>query len=75
MTNKRTIIHVDSSMIDQATYNHEHNTLVVRFKNTKSEYEYHDVPGHLFHGLFSAVSKGKFLYKHVINSPFTYERL
>jgi len=74
-TNKSTTIRVDSSMIDSATYNHEHNQLLVQFKNNKSKYIYQDIPGFLFHGLFAAESKGKFIHKNIINAGFKYKRV
>jgi hypothetical protein len=74
-TNVTTTINVDSSMIDFADYNHETNDLLVQFKNTKTKYIYSDIPGFLFHGLFTAESKGKFIHKNIINAKFKYKRV
>lgn len=73
--NETTTIHVNSTMIDSATYDHNSNMLLVRFKNTQAKYIYRDVPGFVFHGLFAAESKGKFIYKNIINGKFTYTRV
>jgi hypothetical protein len=74
-TNLSTTIHVDSSMIDSATYNHENNALLVQFKSNKSKYVYEDVPGFVFHGLFSSESKGKFIHKNIIRGNYKFTRI
>jgi len=56
---------VNSSAIKSAGYFNENNLLVIKFINNR-EYNYLNVPYHIFEGIRSAESKGKFINKYVL---------
>ena len=58
-------IKVDSVAISKAKFNREDNLLTLKFKNL-SEYDYYNVPLHVFNGLRDAESKGRYINKYVI---------
>lgn len=58
-------IKVDSVAISKAKFNREDNLLTLKFKNL-SEYDYYNVPLHIFNGLRDAESKGRYINKYVI---------
>jgi len=58
-------IKVDSVAISKAKFNRRDNLLTLRFKNL-SEYDYYNVPLHIFDGLRDAESKGRYINKYVI---------
>lgn len=65
-------IKVDSVAISKAKFNRKENILTLKFKNL-SEYEYYNVPLHVFNGLRESNSKGRFINKHVIGE-FTFKK-
>lgn len=56
----------ESSNIAGFGYAKTTQTLTVEFKNG-NRYDYYDVPEHIFEGMKSADSKGKYLNAHVKN--------
>ena len=58
-------IKVDSVAISKAKFNREDNLLTLKFKNL-SEYDYYNVPLHIFDGLRDTESKGRYINKYVI---------
>ncbi len=58
-------IKVDSVAISKAKFNRDNSTLTLKFKNL-SEYDYFEVPLHVFNGLREADSKGRYINKYVI---------
>jgi len=59
-------VNVNSTAISTASYEYESYRLRLTFVN-KSEYEYRGVPNHVFEGLRSSLSKGKFINKYILN--------
>ena len=56
---------VNSSAVKSAGYFNDDSLLLLKFTNNK-EYVYLDVPYHVFEGIRSAESKGKFINKYVL---------
>ena len=58
-------VDVNSTAIDRASYKYEDYRLTLTFNNG-SRYNYEGVPNHVFEGLRSSQSKGKFINKYVL---------
>ena len=54
-----------SSMIDSADYDAAAQTLIITFKKRGAVFEYANVPEHIYSGLSSAESAGKFFHSHI----------
>jgi hypothetical protein len=65
-------ISVNSTAIDSAGYMYDSYSLRLTFKNGRS-YDYTKVPNHVFEGLRSSESKGKFINKYILKSYDHYE--
>tara|TARA_R110000764_G_scaffold3265_4_gene13725 strand:+ start:102 stop:332 length:231 start_codon:yes stop_codon:yes gene_type:complete len=59
------IVQVNSSAISTAIYEYENYRLKLTFNNGSS-YNYTKVPSHVFEGLRSSASKGKFINKYIL---------
>lgn len=57
-------VHLDSSMLIYAEYDHDNKILIIEFKNN-SEYKYIDVPVEIFDGLANASSAGKYFNSNI----------
>lgn len=55
---------VDSSQIASIGYDIESKTLEIEFKSG-GVYDYHDVPQHVYMGIMSAGSHGKYFYAEI----------
>jgi len=66
-------VDVNSTAISTASYEYDSYRLRLTFKNG-GKYEYSRVPVHVFEGLRSSESKGRFINKYVLSS-FTPTRL
>ena len=65
-------VSVNSTAIDRASYLYDDYRLTLTFKNGGS-YNYEGVPNHVFEGLRSSESKGKFINKYILPVyKFTY---
>ena len=71
--NKIETVMVDSTAISSAEYNLKDESMIVYFNN-QSIYKYSSVPLFYWRGLFSSVSKGKFL-NNFIFGKFNYKQL
>ena len=60
-------VEVNSTAITTAMYEYDSYKLRLTFKNGRS-YFYRKVPNHVFEGLRSSASKGKFINKFILNS-------
>jgi len=60
-------VNVNSTAIDTAEYEYDSYKLRLTFKNGSS-YDYTKVPNHVFEGLRSSQSKGKFINKYILQS-------
>lgn len=60
-------VEVNSTAIERASYKYENYRLTLTFDNG-GRYHYEGVPNHVFEGLRSSQSKGKFINKYVL--PF-----
>ena len=60
-------VDVNSTAIQSAQYEYENYRLRLTFKNG-SDYDYNDVPNHVFEGLRASASKGKFINKFILSS-------
>jgi len=58
-------VNVNSTAIDSAGYIYESYKLRLTFKNGRS-YDYTKVPNHVFEGLRTSQSKGKFINKYIL---------
>ena len=58
-------VDVNSIAIDRASYKYEDYRLTLTFNNG-GRYNYEGVPNHVFEGLRSSQSKGKFINKYVL---------
>ena len=68
------MIKVQSSNIESIGYESLSSTLVVEFKSGGT-YRYFDIPAHLYHGLMSAISHGKFLDINIIKYGYRYQKI
>ena len=60
-------INVHSSAIESAGYMYESYTMRLTF-NSGKQYDYTEVPNHVFEGLRLSQSKGKFINKYVLKN-------
>lgn len=58
-------VDVNSTAIDRASYEYDDYRLTLTFNNG-GRYNYEGVPNHVFEGLRSSQSKGKFINKYVL---------
>jgi hypothetical protein len=58
-------VDVNSTAIDRASYEYDDYRLTLTFNNG-GRYNYEGVPNHVFEGLRSSPSKGKFINKYVL---------
>jgi hypothetical protein len=58
-------VNVNSTAIDSAGYMYETYTMRLTFKNG-NKYDYNRVPNHVFEGLRTSESKGKFINKYIL---------
>tara|TARA_R100001143_G_scaffold60228_1_gene59542 strand:+ start:2565 stop:2795 length:231 start_codon:yes stop_codon:yes gene_type:complete len=66
------IVQVNSTAISTAIYEYENYRLKLTFNNGSS-YNYTKVPSHVFEGLRTSESKGKFINKYILPVyKFTY---
>lgn len=65
--------YVISSNLRAVDYNPLNGTLTIQF-HSGSMYEYYNVPQHIYDGLLSAPSKGKYHHRHIKNS-YGYSRI
>ena len=66
MNNLTEYITVESSMIKNIWYKHSLKLLCIEY-NSGGNYNYENVPKHVFEGLRSAESKGSFMHHHIIS--------
>lgn len=59
------IVQVNSTAIQNAIYEYSNYRLKLQF-NSGQSYNYHKVPNHVFEGLRTSESKGKFINKYVL---------
>jgi hypothetical protein len=59
-------VNVNSTAISTAAYEYDSYRLRLTFQNGK-KYDYRKVPNHVFEGLRTSESKGKFINKYVLN--------
>jgi TIR domain/KTSC domain len=67
-------ISVSSSNIKSIGYDSKKRILEIIFHN-RSIYRYYDIPEHLYDGLMSASSQGKFLHSYIKSGGFAYEKI
>lgn len=67
------LLSIDSKAIKKVLYNYSTETLKIQF-TSESEYEYQNVPPHVFEGLQKSSSQGRFLNKYILKQ-FSYKRL
>ena len=60
-------VDVNSTAIQTAEYENDNYRLRLTFKNGSS-YDYTKVPNHVFEGLRTSASKGKFINKFILSS-------
>jgi hypothetical protein len=60
-------IDVNSTAIQTAEYEYDNYRLRLTFTNGSS-YDYTKVPNHVFEGLRTSASKGKFINKYILSS-------
>ena len=60
-------VEVNSTAIQTAEYEYDNYRLRLTFKNGSS-YDYTKVPNHVFEGLRTSASKGKFINKYILSS-------
>jgi hypothetical protein len=65
---------VDSSNLAAAGYNSNSQILRIQF-NDGSLYEYSGVPEHVYNGLLSASSKGRYFDQHVKKAGYPYTKI
>ena len=58
-------VNVNSTAIDSAGYMYDTYTMRLTFKNG-DKYDYTKVPNHVFEGLRTSESKGKFINKYIL---------
>jgi len=66
-------ISVSSSNIASIGYDAERHILEVKFHDG-SVYQYYDVPAHLYNGLMSASSHGKYLHRFIMSGGYAYRK-
>ena len=66
-------VEVNSTAILTADYAYDDYKLQLKFVNGDS-YEYKSVPNHVFEGLRSSPSKGKFINRYILRS-YSYSRV
>lgn len=66
------MIPVASSNLRAVDYNYSNGTLTILFRNGRT-YEYYNVPQHIFEGLLSAPSKGRYHHRYI--KPYPYHRI
>jgi hypothetical protein len=59
-------ININSSAVKSASYDYEMRKLRLTYQSDNS-YNYAEVPVHVFEGLRTSNSKGKFINKYVLN--------
>lgn len=67
------LLSIDSEAIKKVLYDYSKETLRIQF-TSECEYEYHEVPPHVFEGLQKSPSQGRFLNKYILRK-FSYERI
>ena len=67
------LLSIDSQAIRKVLYNYSDETLKIQF-NSRDEYEYEQVPRHLFEGLQNSSSQGRFLNRYILKQ-FNYKKL
>ena len=60
-------VEVNSTAISTAQYEYDNYRLRLTFNNG-SNYDYKNVPNHVFEGLRISASKGKFINKYILSS-------
>ena len=63
------MIDVNSSNLRAVGYNPQTGTLTIQFRNNRI-YEYFNVPQHIFDGLLTAPSKGRYHHKYIKRYPY-----
>jgi hypothetical protein len=67
------LLSIDSQAIRKVLYNYSDETLKIQF-NSRDEYEYEQVPHHVFEGLQNSPSQGRFLNRYILKQ-FNYKKL
>ncbi len=57
-------IPVSSSNINAISYNHNNQTLSIRFKSS-GEYRFYSVPSYIYDGMLKASSKGQYFHRNI----------
>ena len=59
------------------TANYEYDTYRLRltFNNGDSKYDYTKVPNHVFEGLRTSESKGKFINKYILTTVYNFNKV
>lgn len=57
-------VHLNSSAIRAVRYDHEALILDIEFTDSET-YDYHRVPLHIYEGLVSARSAGRYFHSHI----------
>jgi hypothetical protein len=63
----------DSSAIHGAAYDPETQTLFLQFASGEKTYEYPNVPEHIFEGLLTADSKGRYYASYIRDQFIPYD--
>lgn len=70
----RKMAYVQSSALEQVSYDDEEHILRAKFRSSGRTYAYHDVPQELYDGLIFADSLGAYFNAH-IRDHFDYEEI